>query len=68
MGKREPISIAMNTRVMFVCMGNICRSPMAEGVFRHMVAQAAPMLFMRAKRRINAPSWRLKSAVIRSTI
>ena len=40
MGKREPISIAMNTRVMFVCMGNICRSPMAEGVFRHMVAQA----------------------------
>ncbi|MFC7049321.1 low molecular weight protein-tyrosine-phosphatase [Emcibacter nanhaiensis] len=22
-------------RVLFVCMGNICRSPMAEGVFRH---------------------------------
>ncbi|MGH7909001.1 MAG: low molecular weight phosphotyrosine protein phosphatase, partial [Thermodesulfobacteriota bacterium] len=21
--------------VLFVCMGNICRSPMAEGVFRH---------------------------------
>lgn len=40
MGKREPISIAMNTRVLFVCMGNICRSPMAEGVFRHLVAQA----------------------------
>ncbi len=40
MGKREPISIAMHTRVLFVCMGNICRSPMAEGVFRHMVAQA----------------------------
>ena len=40
MGKREPISIAMNTKVLFVCMGNICRSPMAEGVFRHMVAQA----------------------------
>ncbi|HYF57468.1 MAG TPA: low molecular weight protein-tyrosine-phosphatase, partial [Burkholderiaceae bacterium] len=30
----------MNTRVLFVCMGNICRSPMAEGVFRHMVRQA----------------------------
>ncbi|MBN9427787.1 MAG: low molecular weight phosphotyrosine protein phosphatase [Burkholderiales bacterium] len=30
----------MNTRVMFVCMGNICRSPMAEGVFRHLVRQA----------------------------
>jgi protein-tyrosine phosphatase len=27
-------------RVLFVCSGNICRSPMAEAVFRHMVAQA----------------------------
>lgn len=27
-------------KVLFVCMGNICRSPMAESVFRHMVAQA----------------------------
>jgi protein-tyrosine phosphatase len=26
--------------VLFVCMGNICRSPMAEGVFRHQVKQA----------------------------
>jgi protein-tyrosine phosphatase len=25
-------------RVLFVCMGNICRSPTAEAVFRHMVA------------------------------
>ncbi|KAI9469449.1 phosphotyrosine protein phosphatase I superfamily [Coemansia mojavensis] len=24
-------------RVLFVCLGNICRSPMAEAVFRHMV-------------------------------
>lgn len=40
MAKREPISLAMNTRILFVCMGNICRSPMAEGVFRHMVRQA----------------------------
>jgi protein-tyrosine phosphatase len=24
--------------VLFVCMGNICRSPTADGVFRHMVA------------------------------
>lgn len=23
--------------VLFVCLGNICRSPLAEGVFRHMV-------------------------------
>lgn len=22
-------------RILFVCLGNICRSPMAEGVFRH---------------------------------
>lgn len=27
-------------RVLFVCTGNICRSPTGEGVFRHMVAQA----------------------------
>ena len=24
-------------RVLFVCMGNICRSPTAEGVFKHLV-------------------------------
>ena len=28
------------TSVLFVCMGNICRSPTAEGVFRHYVAAA----------------------------
>jgi len=26
--------------VLFVCMGNICRSPTAEGVFRHHVSRA----------------------------
>jgi len=26
--------------VLFVCMGNICRSPTAEGVFRHFVHKA----------------------------
>jgi protein-tyrosine phosphatase len=25
--------------VLFVCLGNICRSPMAEGVFRHVLDQ-----------------------------
>lgn len=27
-------------RVLFVCLGNICRSPAAEGVFRHYVEEA----------------------------
>lgn len=27
-------------KVLFVCMGNICRSPTAEGVFRHVVEEA----------------------------
>ena len=27
-------------RILFVCTGNICRSPTAEGVFRHLVAEA----------------------------
>lgn len=30
----------MMIRVLFVCLGNICRSPAAEGVFRHLVAEA----------------------------
>ena len=28
------------TRLLFVCMGNICRSPTAEAVMRHLVAGA----------------------------
>lgn len=27
-------------RVLFVCLGNICRSPTAEGVFRHKLREA----------------------------
>jgi protein-tyrosine phosphatase len=27
-------------RVLFVCMGNLCRSPMAEGVFKRYVTEA----------------------------
>jgi len=29
-------------RVLFVCMGNICRSPTAEAVFRELVRREAP--------------------------
>jgi len=32
--------MAQQIKILFVCMGNICRSPMAEGVFKHFVAQA----------------------------
>ena len=27
-------------KVLFVCLGNICRSPMAEGIFLHLVQEA----------------------------
>jgi protein-tyrosine phosphatase len=30
--------------VLFVCLGNICRSPTAEGVLRHLAASEAPAL------------------------
>lgn len=29
----------MKKRVLFVCLGNICRSPTAETIFRTMVAE-----------------------------
>jgi protein-tyrosine phosphatase len=29
----------LKTRILFVCMGNICRSPTAEGVMRHLLAE-----------------------------
>ena len=32
--------MASKVSVLFVCMGNICRSPTAEGVFRHLVGEA----------------------------
>ena len=31
-------------RILFCCMGNICRSPSAEGVFRSLLAARAPQL------------------------
>jgi protein-tyrosine phosphatase len=38
MNKNKPI------RILFVCMGNICRSPTAEGVFRKIAREEAPEL------------------------
>jgi protein-tyrosine phosphatase len=32
--------MAKPIRVLFVCTGNICRSPTAEGVFKHVVEEA----------------------------
>lgn len=34
MSEQKPVN------VLFVCLGNICRSPSAEGVFRHVVRKA----------------------------
>lgn len=33
------------TRVLLVCMGNICRSPVAEGIVRHYAAQRGKTVF-----------------------
>ena len=33
-------STSQRTSVLFVCLGNICRSPLAEGIFRHLVEEA----------------------------
>ncbi len=37
-------SIDAHASVLFVCMGNICRSPTAEGMFRKVVEERAPEL------------------------
>ncbi len=38
----SPYTLVMkrSTHIIFICMGNICRSPTAEGVFRHKVRAA----------------------------
>ena len=42
-GAKAPARIA-ERRILFVCMGNICRSPTAEGVLRKVLAERAPDL------------------------
>ena len=32
----------MTQKILFVCLGNICRSPTAEGVLRHLATQEFP--------------------------
>jgi protein-tyrosine phosphatase len=38
--KKSDVPIGMKTKVLFVCMGNICRSPTAQGVFQSLVKAA----------------------------
>src|SRR5215468_1319570 len=40
----DRISDQRDMRVLFVCLGNICRSPSAEAVFRAIAAREAPEL------------------------
>jgi protein-tyrosine phosphatase len=42
-GVKEPERLA-ERRILFVCMGNICRSPTAEGVLKKLLAERAPEL------------------------
>lgn len=36
----DPVDTMKDTRILFVCLGNICRSPLAEGVMRHLARRA----------------------------
>jgi len=44
--EQSTTDIAPSFRVLFVCMGNICRSPTAEGVFRKVLETRAPELLI----------------------
>jgi len=39
-GGRQYVSERERVSVVFVCLGNICRSPLAEGFFRELVARS----------------------------
>src|SRR5213076_1397393 len=34
-----PLRVPVPVRILFVCLGNICRSPTAEGVMRHLLRE-----------------------------
>lgn len=36
---KQPITKDTPYKIVFVCLGNICRSPTAEGVFQHLVEE-----------------------------
>ncbi|KAH7325839.1 phosphotyrosine protein phosphatase I superfamily [Stachybotrys elegans] len=36
---KSPVAMPEPISVLFVCLGNICRSPMAEGIFRHIAKE-----------------------------
>lgn len=38
--KRDVILVSPMTRLLFVCLGNICRSPAAEGIMLSMIEEA----------------------------
>lgn len=40
MSKTKPLMSKTKKRLLFICLGNICRSPAAEGVMQHLVEHA----------------------------
>ncbi len=42
---RRPITKEDPYKIIFICLGNICRSPTAEGVFQHLVNQSGLELY-----------------------
>jgi protein-tyrosine phosphatase len=36
---RPDLNISLNMKILMVCLGNICRSPLAEGIMRHLVLE-----------------------------
>lgn len=39
MGSSNELNISKKYKVLFVCLGNICRSPAAHGIFEHVVRE-----------------------------